>query len=487
MRPGWKPSELQPSVWAGRSQLLRRVLILAPAAFYSPLVTMATNFGYVTRHYRYLVIGAASLSLGLLATYIFDKTRLQAVSTPLAFLLVCVLALGGHLSAVLSPWGLLLLVASTVSVIWRLRERKLVDWLTAWAALFLALSVAVAAGETLLNWSSGSIDLDNQDPITLGETEKDVVFVVLDGFPSKFTEPFVADFDPVSVENQLVQMGFRSELEMRASYSLTHAAVPSLMSMSLLLDENDRPTQAVRRRLSSLQGGGGRLYETFRRAGYHITIVESGWAALRCVDARDTCVDRPWIDDGTYPVLRDSIVRPLVDRVVPNEWYPGLRHTLRWITTELEQLKDNQKKDFVFMHVFLPHPPLIFDEECEVRREDRAGAFVEQVACTLSVIEMISNRTEDAIVVLVGDHGTNQSRVMALHSERWSQEMFDERMHTLGAVRGLECDEAFPTVNTNIGIYVARCLGGEIPYVDNTAYVTPLFSDPFQKWDFGGT
>ncbi len=458
-----------------------RMLLLAPPAFYPPLVTMVWNFGYVTRHYRLVVIGIGFLAVGMLTASLLDRTRYRVVATPLTFLAVCMLSWGGELSAFASPVGMLVLMAVAAGVVWRLRHMGLVSHVISWAALFLSLSLLAASAQVALAWSDHEPGAADHAPAVLDQPTRDVVFVVLDGFPSSGALRDLGKAG-IAVGERLEQHGFQVDIDMRASYSLTHAAVPSIVSMSLVMDETDVQTQASRRHLSWIQGGGGRLFETFRRAGYHVTLVESGWAALRCVDSRDTCISRPWIDDGTYNVLRGSVLRPVLDHFVLHDWHLGIQHSMQWIDSELVDLANNETMDFVFLHLILPHPPYVFDRTCNASRAQLEDAFEEQLECTLAVVETIVAEAASSIVVLVGDHGSDVTGQMGIPSETWTQGMVEERMHTLGAVRGTDaCAEPFPRVNTNISVYLVRCLGGDVAYMPETAYVAARFENQFRE------
>ncbi|MGA7272806.1 MAG: hypothetical protein WB239_17165, partial [Acidimicrobiia bacterium] len=174
-------------------------------------------------------------------------------------------------------------------------------WLWAGAAL---LGSHLNRPESLLS------HLERATPVLPQGTTGDVVIVVFDEFPNL---PFASEnlgIDIKAFESQLGEFGFQVLADMPANFSFTELSIPSFLDLHLLESEGDRTTESTRGDLLTVLGGDNETVRAFRRAGYRITVVESGWSGLRCGHLVDRCVPRRFYDEVTASIMSRSLLGP---------------------------------------------------------------------------------------------------------------------------------------------------------------------------------
>ena len=156
----------------------------------------------------------------------------------------------------------------------------------------------------------------------------------------------------------------------------------------------------------------------------------------------------------------------------------------------INNLKEKNKNNlFIFGHIILPHPPWIFDKNCNEKINDNSGmidsnletsevyfnGYKNNYVCTLEIINdlitSINTHDPDAIIIIQGDHGLN------LNSDRKSGyyynglvkdestmieniELVKDRSMIFNLIKDNdECnDKLKANTNSNTAVFVLNCL-----------------------------
>jgi len=80
----------------------------------------------------------------------------------------------------------------------------------------------------------------------------------------------------------------------------------------------------------------------------------------------------------------------------------------------LKEISSLEGPKFVFAHILLPHPPMVFGKDCEELSAETGTsleAYLNQLVCTnkfaAEVVEGILSKSRDSIIILQSDEGTN--------------------------------------------------------------------------------
>jgi hypothetical protein len=144
------------------------------------------------------------------------------------------------------------------------------------------------------------------------------------------------------------------------------------------------------------------------------------------------------------------------------------------------ELIGNGSHDYVFAHIFLPHPPVVVDGSCRVLeggrlpdpesqgRSDDAylAAFSQQLTCVddllVSVAEMAAPSTA---MLITADHGTGFGGQVGRHGSTWSDADIAERLGIMLAYHLPDaCEPPLDVVNVDAMRAIMACaVDMEIP------------------------
>lgn len=426
----------QPSIW----RLAVVVFALFASAF---LVAVITSRG---RHDREHVSSGVAAGLavftyfGLAEPYLFDWR-------PSAFLV----------------FGLLTVIVVGVLVgIWSSRRTWITD------ALYWGLW-AMVAGPFL-------VGLFSTPAAHASSTPPDVVVIVVDGYPSASTTADLIGFDNEPFFSRAEQAGFRVQRNAISTYSLTVVSLPSILEMRPVLGVGVHAAADVRKVNYPRMQGDNAFVRLMKDAGYSYTHLESSWSGTRCGPAVDQCFRAPFLDETIWYFASRTPFGPIF-----RQWFghsnlhASLRQLDRLSTLELSA----HGPDLVFAHILLPHPPLLLDSSCRLRYRRplaftfsgspnapqelvslRRAALQDQLACLNSrLIEVFDNDyMANAVVLVLGDHGTDSLGQIVTAAEDWTNAMIYERMTTILMMKG--CGDSPPKLAVNALAEVLSCAVG---------------------------
>jgi len=263
-------------------------------------------------------------------------------------------------------------------------------------------------------------------------------------------------FDNTSFETELEKKGFYVADRAMANYTITHLSVPSMLNMAYMhppgadLDANDLDT------LASAVSGDNEVVAILKEAGYQYVQGDTDHPNLRCGPETDQCLGRPLLDLTMLALLARTPIGPLL--------YPTSGNTTNALNArrlnELENWTMTKSTwangpTFTYLHLLLPHPPLAFDESCDINWESgfggrslslgapsdeelqkRKAGWVTQVQCVNATLEtFIEQLEDDEVVIITSDHGPDSIYPLFGDVSQYTPEMLRERLPTFTALR----------------------------------------------------
>jgi len=315
------------------------------------------------------------------------------------------------------------------------------------------------------------------DFTTTLDVRPDIYVIVVDGFVGiDGSREVFAQAVPPWVE-ELRGQGFEVPASGWASYPITIASIPSLFDMDYSIEAGVNGDRAVISALLDKLGGANRLVSTLNVNGYHTVMVEAGWSWSHCGPAYDECVASAFLDEGTFAVVRRSIVGPMVVDRMAHPFTVGAKHAMDWLLRDARADRTGSEPRFVFGHVMAPHPPFFLTDDCSVENEmERAGGrldnrftdlsrrkdlYLNQAECVADFIVEFAVATDpNDVVVVISDHGSDSRDQLLRPGSQWTLDDIYERLSVLMAVRTpSDCDLGDTVVIPDLMRAVLACLG----------------------------
>ena len=456
------------------------IAILGTAAAFAPLEVVANNPHDIGHPERILIlIGLLWVSAILAAGFLVRRGARPTSATYSVFLVTVLMMRGGALLSALGEvlgWVVLVVLPVVATyLISRIERHDALD------ALFLALCAFLIAGPvTSLVREASQAGIDetvHHDGSALALSHRpDIFLVVLDGYAGNLTLESDFGLDRSTVIRRFEKIGFEVPVHAWSAYPATRSSLPSLLDMSFPLESGGRVTALTEKRLSDMIGGSNSVSSILRAEGYELVMVESGWSGSRCGPEVDICIPAPIMDEAMFSVAERSLVGKPILRSMGYAFTVGAQHTMTWLDANGPSLSEDSRPSFVFAHVMVPHPPFFLDDSCRTRfgRErngvqfvrpgdellERRSAYLEQTECVDEFVLDLTGMIEpDDVVVVVGDHGTDQRNQLVRDPETWSRTDLEERFNVFLAVRdGAECSVGDPVILPNIFRRVLSCI-----------------------------
>lgn len=474
--------------------------LLAPAA--TPALTVIAANPVGIPHAERLL--AVSLGSWLVASLIVLFLRgMGLTSLRATFLMLTCLVMfysGGRLLIAFGGVVGWAVVVASVGVAAALTQR--LDSEVVFKAVIVSVSVALLVGP-LVDFV-GAITDWGEDQVTDGTTlsaslvsKPDIWLVVLDGHPSIETIEQDIDSGPaVSLNNRYRDAGFSTDRTAYASYWITDYSLPSILNMGLP-SETPVINNATKKTLYRMIGGDNRLVDLLDDNGYETYMIESGWSGSSCSPRFDHCIPSSWADEPMAFMLADSLIADFLISRYGYAFTAGTRATIDWVLDNAEAVTQDDAPSFVIAHLLAPHPPFFLDSECGVEVSDsRAGVsfneahvaseqreqyLIQQMEClSWFVTQMVQRVSEDAIVVVLSDHGTDRRSQLAIDETGWDLEAVRERMNVFLALSGPVCPVSEVVTLSNVMRQVLSCHVPEgIDHVSDQVFIGPsTFMEP---------
>jgi hypothetical protein len=450
--------------------------VVVAASIYHPVVFWGENAWDLSSPIKILLVGAAIAAVGLLVVWLLARFGIDRRSAALG------VATG---TLTLTQWDttpavpLLLLVALPFAVVWvadRLSRSRLLDVLT--VVVVAVFGVAPLVELVLAHVEQAAPyptkQLATRSPAEATGKVEDIVVVIVDSYPSLSLAEEWYGHDTSILRDGLSDKGFDVPRVAWSQLTFTDLSVPSLLELQPVIGEG--PLEPWRN-VSSVNGimrGDSLVSTTLMSAGFSYTHIESGSDALACGNVVERCTQSPWIDEPVWELLRTTIAGGWMEERFGSYTVAGTLSAAHNLTRLGDDLIGNGSHDYVFAHLYLPHPPLVVDAECRAldggpfseppiggARSDTAylNAFSDQLACVDDLLVTLAGIAAPSTAVLItADHGPGFGGQLVRDGSTWTDADVAERLGILLAYRLPDgCEPPVDTINVDVMRAIMSC------------------------------
>lgn len=465
--------------WPGPWQLVQFWAV----ASYTPLSVWAASSEGASFSTA-ILFGLVVMVVAMVAVRLLAQLRLDmASSSNSVAAVVLLLSTSGSLIErfPLGRLGLLILAFVVAVIVYRISQLAVVGFAFTWVVLALvALPWVGLVGNEV---DEQGLTLDISDGSYSVEGKGDVVVVVFDAYAGSSTLQREFGFDNSAIVAELVGIGATVYEDIPANYSHTTVSVPSVLQLEYVTGEGTLTSSDIDA-LQAIVGGSNVFSRSLRDSGYESVYVESGWLGTKCSDEVDTCVGGPWPGETFFDIIHRTILRDAPGLETGVLFSRGAMNALDWSREELPVRLANERNEYIYIHLLMPHPPFFLDGACNERVDALGGGFtlswpgmsaqhlaqrrdryVEQVQCANAIMEDLARVAADtgSTLVMFGDHGPDGHNQLFSAAVDWDEEMIAERLGTFAAVYSPGCRPPDASSLVMIGPIVLSCLGGEAP------------------------
>ncbi len=292
-------------------------------------------------------------------------------------------------------------------------------------SVVVVLFLVIPIGYYFISDDSQIISLSDYVEIPIIQSEvsekPDVYFLVLDAYSGDITLEQDFNYDNSEFKNELKNRGFVVQKPSYSNYPNTEFSMPSIMNMvylDFLVSELGKDSQnkkpAIELRL------GNTVMDIFNQNGYHLTSFSGGSKVTPSDDSEIEILCGRGILNMNEDLQRSFIQTYFTINYLRVLLYDDFRyHDLECSINKVLQFeKKNEKPQYVHAHLFLPHPPFVYNSSGErvdhKYTEDQfdeslRDAYLEQLIfankITLEMIDSIQNRDANSVIILMSDHG----------------------------------------------------------------------------------
>jgi hypothetical protein len=268
----------------------------------------------------------------------------------------------------------------------------------------------------------------------------DIYYIILDGHASQRTLQKVYNYDNAPFIDHLRSRGFFVADQSHSNYPHTVLSLASSLNMRYLDDlagtMRDGNVPAVKMIRNNEVAG------FLKTQGYRHLHFATGWDATNTSDVADAVISSDDVREFQALLYETTLLRAFNQRALQER----ARQSKISILHQLMGMHREQKPQFVFAHILLPHPPFIFGAHGEEHGaaslqlgrysewKDREG-YVGQLAFVDSLVgrvvdSLLVNVKPRPVIIIQGDHGPASF-------DQWEQptdEFVNERFGILNAI-----------------------------------------------------
>ncbi len=209
---------------------------------------------------------------------------------------------------------------------------------------------------------SDDVPLNIEDPNNL----PDIYYIIPDAYSRNDILLELYGFDNSLFLDELRERGFYIAEESRSNYQSTYSSIPSSLNIGFL-DFLDG--QIISAALPDQLVTDNRVSRILKKAGYQIVHFASGYRLTNQIEIADVTYDRGMslfgvsalqLTDFTAMLLRSTALRPVVHNLTASE---GPRDIVFYNFDVLRGIPEIEEPTFTFVHLLVPHYPMIFRTE----------------------------------------------------------------------------------------------------------------------------
>lgn len=315
-------------------------------------------------------------------------------------------------------------------------------------------------------------------PAAPGGDVDDVFWILLDAYAGEQTLADYFDVDNEPFYAALVARGFQISRASHSNYDRTLHSLSSILNMDYVPayageygpdHRSNRPLREAIYNSKTLGEFAARDYfvSMFAASSHLLPPDDPGW-----FDVTDS-----FMSTGQYSlaVIANTPLHALfkADKLfmeVDADRKPWVPASIDWVFRNGLAMADNDRRDFVFMHVLCPHEPFYFNADCSVAEErkerkwsDFAGDFADyrdayraNLACVnekvLTFLDDVRRRRGDLpLIVMQGDHGPNEILLETIERAGFDRYRFQTQVlnaYHFGPRASVEIADGMSLVNT---------------------------------------
>jgi hypothetical protein len=335
---------------------------------------------------------------------------------------------------------LTLFIAGILLIRWKQPGDKLLWAVTLASAILVLIPAIQITWYQLEPEFKAEFPSDWYPPVLAGEAQPDVYYFILDGYAREDLMLERTGYNNAGFVDALTERGFYVAECSRANYNNTIIALTSTLNLQSYQKLEE---------LAKSQGMSGQeawLYlkpnvtmQTFQSMGYQTVAFDSGyyWSSMEDVDV----YLQPWLDPGDPPhmtafeylLLKSTPLVALYERggglestALDDLLFPWRYHVAQeeYILDQVPHIAEMEAPTFTFIHVMIPHEPMVFSPErintsplyygaggnWPVTASAFSTAYINGVKYLnprmLEIVDQILEKsTTPPIIIIQGDHG----------------------------------------------------------------------------------
>lgn len=271
----------------------------------------------------------------------------------------------------------------------------------------------------------------------------DIYYLILDGYARTDNLKTFYDYDNSQFETQLENLGFYIAKKSTANYPQTHLSLASSLNMDYINTTIERCGNDHYEPYFELIRT-PKVAQLLKEQGYQYITISSGWGPTQFASV--------YSDHHYHRSLNLlSNYHQSILMLTPLKHWLGLNEArLRLYAFEKMMeipLRHKEKPKFVFLHLVMPHPPYLFDQNGRILEiayknnpfdQDKEG-YIEQIRFLnkkiIAICEQLVTLSPSPIIILQADHGSH-STLDNLPVGRPSLTQIKERFAILNAYYG---------------------------------------------------
>jgi hypothetical protein len=324
----------------------------------------------------------------------------------------------------------------------------------------------------------------------------DVYYIILDMYPSNQVLKKHFNFDNSYFTKYLENKGFYVANKSNSNYPMTHLSLSSSLNFEQINTIAEKKVTTDMRLYRDMISN-PKVVQVFKEQGYKFYSFSSGWHLTEELGKQADSYLK--YSPAPFNALYDALIKTTMLRIFAYDMADQQKYSfikLRELVTE----KQNQPK-FVFLHMYAPHPPFLFDKtgkKRKVRADENINnqkEFLEEVIhLNKQVMNFIDNiqsiNGELPIIIIQGDHGTGLPIVdpkndKELLIEESSDEYYKSRFGILNAylVPKEMKRSLYPEITpvNSFRIVFSKLFNLDLPLLPDVSYYT-WWQDPENKF-----
>ena len=276
----------------------------------------------------------------------------------------------------------------------------------------------------------------------------DIYFIILDAYPGYDSLKTTSNYENNEFVNYLSDRGFFVQKESYSNYAHSFLSIPSTLNMKYLNYLTEQVGNSRDQTIPYEMGSNNLVMNFLKSHGYSTASFDSGWGFTRDMKSAELqlCGDNQLFNSNFLIMLvKASALNPVYVKI-----FESSHIELKLCAfDELPKVQNRSSEPiFVFAHIFLPHPPFVFDANggirsvdsldlsLEIKDNNNRDAHLEQLKFVNKKITQVVNQLLDSenppVIIIISDHGS--AFLFEGKLESWdnpSNEMIKERMDNI--------------------------------------------------------